>query len=487
MTRPQDNETAFDKKAAGDTPKSRRQGTGQARQNAATLSIFLSEVGGFIVYVAQRFQTDRMQQRASALTFTTLLAIVPLLAVSFAIFAAFPAFERLRDRVQDLIFNNFVPQVGTEVQSYLESFTAKTGSLTAVGTLFLALSAVMLLMTISGAFNEIWRARPPRSIVLRLLVAWAVLTLTPLFFGASLSLSSYLFALAQSTGVGSVTGELAKLAGVIPFLLQAAGFTILFMVVPNAPVRRRDAVIGGLAASILFELLKKGFGLYVTHFPTYQTIYGAMATVPIFLLWVFMCWIMVLFAAELTAALPEWRAGSRDASGKTLSPTRRLEALLSILHQLARAARTGTGIPEKQLVSRCSLSPFELNWALRQLEGRRYITKSDTGRWHLSRDLSGRTLKQLIEEFSLGLSPEISKPQRQSPWAHRLAGLIRTADKNAEDSLALPLSRLVDDQKDDGTFDSHAEQPAPVAPPRRKGFWGRVLGLIGLGALTSTQ
>lgn len=263
----------------------------------------------FLGYVFQRFLRDNCNERAASLTFTSLLAVVPLVAISFAVFAAFPAFQQMRGQLQSFVFNNFVPEIGSVVYEHIDAFTQKTGQLTAVGVVFLALTSVMLLSSVNGTFNAIWQVRESRPLVARLLVYWAVLTLSPILFGASLSLSGYLFAIAEATGVEQYAGSFSRLTALLPVLLQIAGFSILYLVMPNYPVRRSDALFGGLAAGLLFELLKKGFGLYIKTFPTYETVYGALAAFPILLIWIYLAWLLVLLGAEMTAAMPEWRAG----------------------------------------------------------------------------------------------------------------------------------------------------------------------------------
>jgi len=158
-----------------------------------------------MVYVANRFLSDQCTVRAASLTYTTLLAIVPLLAISFAIFSAFPAFDSLQMKVQLYIFENFVPQVGDTVLGYLEGFTKQTGKLTTVGIVFLVVTSVMLLLTISNAFDAIWRAKRERTQVGRLLVYWAVLTLAPLLLGASVSLSPAISSPRPRRAVSSIT------------------------------------------------------------------------------------------------------------------------------------------------------------------------------------------------------------------------------------------------------------------------------------------
>ena len=440
------------------------------------------DLGRFVLYVGERFARDGCPQRAAALTFTALLAMVPLLAVSFAIFAAFPAYESLKSKVQDYIFENFVPQVGTEVQAHIETFTAQTDKLSAVGVVFLAVSAVMLLMTINATMNAIWRTRQTRGLVSRLLVFWAVLTLTPILFGASISLSSVLFAAAQASGVESLTGSLTRFAFALPFLFQAAGLTVLFLVMPNFPVRRRDAVMGGLVAAVLLEGLKKGFGLYITNFPTYETIYGVMATIPIFLVWVYVSWMVVLFGAEFAASLPEWRAGIRRHAREGLPPVRRLAAALAALHALARAARTGEELSDRRLARAARLGPDALSYATRRLAAARYIARTDGGRWVLSRDLEAVRLADLHRDLGLGLGQSIPRVHLQTAWGQRFAEAVANMEAAEDEALAPSLKTLLAPPAV-GEEASALADVAEAEPTPKRSFNARVLALIGLGTL----
>lgn len=439
---------------------------------------------GFSVYAAMRFSQDGCQQRAAALTFTTLLAMVPLLAVSFAIFAAFPAYESLKGEVQNFLFEQFVPSVGREVQAYLEEFTSQTGQLTAVGIIFLAVSAVMLLMSISTTFNRIWHVKQTRGLVQRLLVFWAVLTLAPMLFGASISLSSYLFAIARASGVESVTGSLTRFAFVIPFLLQTAGLAFMFYVIPNYSVRRRDALIGGLVAGIMLDLLKRGFGLYVTYFPTYETIYGAMATVPIFLIWVYLSWMVVLFGAEVTAGLPEWRHGARSPRRDALPPLQRLSAALSVLQVLQRAATEGTTLSERRLARATKSGPMTLGWATRRLKALNYIARTDRNDWVLSRDLSGVSLGSLYAALGLDLTGRLPSGHLNTAWGQRFTEILDEMGRTTNDIMATDLRTLLAPPAvgDDPLPDDVDEEEDDLTPTR--GIMNaKVLALIGLGTI----
>ena len=440
---------------------------------------------GFGVYALMRFQSDGCQQRAASLTFTSLLAMVPLLAVSFAIFAAFPAYDSLKGKVQDFLFEQFVPSVGSEVQNYLEQFTAQTGQLTAVGIIFLAVSAVMLLLTISTTFNTIWRVKQTRGLISRMLVFWAVLTLTPMLFGASLSLSSYLFAYARASGVESVTGNLSNFAFILPFLLQTAGLAILYLVMPNYPVRRRDAFMAGLIAGILLDLLKRGFGLYITYFPTYETIYGAMATVPIFLLWMYVSWMVVLLGAEIAAAMPEWRHGARKPQSEGLPPLQRLSAALSILNALQRATTDGQTLSGRRLARAAKAGPQAIGSLTTSLEALNYITRTERNDWVLSRDLSGVTLAMLYTDLGLDLSGPIPRGHLNTAWGQRFNEVVGDMAEGRDSIMGTDLRTLLapaavgseplpgeNDDIDDG-----------LGGGGKANFNAKVLALIGLGTV----
>jgi membrane protein len=378
----------------------------------------------FLGYVLQRFLRDNCKERAASLTFTGLLAIVPLVAISFAIFAAFPAFQTMRGDLQSFVFQNFVPEIGSVVYAQIDDFTKKTGELTAVGVVFLAVTSVMLLSSINGTFNAIWQVRETRPLVARLLVYWAVLTLSPILFGASLSLSSYLFAVAQATGVEQYTGPLVRLAYFLPLLLQIVGFSILYLVMPNYPVRRLDALFGGLAAGLLFELLKKGFGFYIKSFPTYETLYGALSAFPILLLWMYLAWMLVLLGAEMTAAMPEWRAGIRAARIRMVPAARLLAAALAILHALHIASLRGGGLTNRRMARAAPAAPEAVGLAREKLQQKRYISQGDKQEWLLSRDLEATTLTDLRRDLDLDLDIGDLRYIPRHGWGRRYGEIV---------------------------------------------------------------
>jgi membrane protein len=428
----------------------------QPAQRSAILSRVVSAFA-FLRYVLNRFADDHCAQRSAALTYTALLALVPLLAIGFAVFAAFDAFAGVWEQVQSFVFENFVPQVGSVVQGHLEAFAGKTGQLTAVGVVFLVITSVLLLATISSTLNGIWRTRQTSNLLARLPVYWLVLTLTPLLIGAGLAISGYLFTLARAAGVEEYTGPLTGLAGLVPPVIQIAGLTLLYIFVPNYPVRTGDALVGGITAGLILEILKKGFAFYVVTFPTYQTIYGAMATFPIFLIWMYLVWNVVLYGAELAAALPEWRAGVSGREPGVRSPASILLAAAGVLALLLAATRRGGGVSVRHL-SRKTGQPAELlNQATELLLRGRYIARSDRGAWILSRDLETASLADLHRDLGLSVSSTAAEAARHV-WGKELSGALESLEAVGQKTMDVPLKTLLAVPQDAGEDLARSEE-----------------------------
>lgn len=261
----------------------------------------------FARLVRERFIADRCLRVAGELSYTTLLALVPLTAVGFAMLTLFPVFETWMKAVQEFIYGNFVPAAGVAVQQYLQQFAANAGKLTAVGLAFLIVTALMLMATIEQAFNEIWHAPQTRKRMQRFLSYWALLTLGPILIGVSLSLTSYLISLPLFSESSPLSGVRILALATLPVVFEVMAFMLLYTVVPNHPVRWRHSLAGALFAAALFEIAKRGFGYFVLYFTSYKAIYGAVAALPVFLAWIHLSWTVILLGAVVTAALPQWR------------------------------------------------------------------------------------------------------------------------------------------------------------------------------------
>ena len=257
----------------------------------------------------RRARAERLPQIAGSLTFTTVLSIVPLLAVSFALFTRFPVFRRLENAIEQYLLKSLLPaDISQTVLKNLSQFAENANSLTLVGSLFILTTAMALLLTVENALNQIWSVKRARPFFKRVGLYLLMLAIGPPVVGASLWATSY--ALSASTGlIETLPPSVRFVLTLGPVFLTAVGMTAMFYFVPNAKVRQRDAIAGGLLASVAFELGKRGFAAYVLKVPTYKAVYGAFAAFPVFLLWVYFSWLATLTAALVTANLARVRSG----------------------------------------------------------------------------------------------------------------------------------------------------------------------------------
>ncbi|WP_207717680.1 YihY family inner membrane protein [Caenimonas soli] len=251
----------------------------------------------------RRAREERLAQVAGSLTFTTLLSVVPLLAVSFALFTRFPVFRGAGEAIRAHLLKGLLPaDISRIVLKYLGQFAANTSGLTLVGSLFILATALSMLFSVETVLNRIWQVRKNRTIFARLGLYLLMLAVAPALLGASLWATSYLMA-ASAGLLGGLPPSARFVLNLGPVILGTAGFASLFYFVPNAKVRRREAIAGGLLASIAFELGKHAFAAYLLQVPTYKTVYGAFAPFLVFLLWVYFSWLVTLGAALIAASL----------------------------------------------------------------------------------------------------------------------------------------------------------------------------------------
>ena len=395
----------------------------------------LKRLGRFLGYAVRRFLADGCPLKAGGLGYVSLLSVVPLIAIGLAVLAGFPAFEPWRGQVQEFLVALLVSDAGAEAKEKMAVFIANASRMTGPGLAFLALAAILLMANINAALNAIWRVAEPRPLALRFAVYWAVLTLGPLSIGASLSVSGYAFAAVEWFGVETGAGVLLDLSWLVSFGFSVMGFAILYFLVPNRAVRAWHALAGGFVAALLFESLKRGFGLYLEHFPSYEVIYGALAAVPVFLVWLYLAWTAALFGAEIAAAMPEWRAAQARGSVEA-GPGARLALALSLLARLQAASRDGVKPKERRLGAGLPATPGEIDGTLRRLRRAGYIARSLAGRWVLSRDLETVTLGDLAATLHLGLAPGAD----WEPAAQRAVEGLAAA---ATDHMARPLGDIV--------------------------------------------
>lgn len=265
----------------------------------------LRRPSAFVWLLLKRFRNDGCFSRAGSLAYATLFSLVPLLTVSFLLLTAFPIFQEIALKIQNFVINNFVAASAEIVQQHLEKFVRHTSKLSIIGMLFLVATAVLMIFNMEQAFNAIWRTPKQRSFLSAFVIYWAVLTLTPILIGVGLLLTTYLISLPLISEATQILGLQKLIFLLTPYISTLAAFTILYLAVPHCKVKFRDAFVGGLVAMVLFEFTKQGFVFYITHFSVYRLLYGALAAVPIFLIWIYLCWLITLFGAVVSATLGE--------------------------------------------------------------------------------------------------------------------------------------------------------------------------------------
>jgi membrane protein len=403
-------------------------------------------------YVEKRFRADGALNMASSLSYTSLLSLVPLLAIALAMLAAFPVFDDVRERLEASLFHYLVPEVGEQVQGYVTGFVANAGKLTAAGIVGLAVSSVMVLVTIESSLNVIFRVATPRSPMSKVLVYWTALTLGPLLLGASFSMSAHLSMSANLYAAGDwveregLSSMRQMFAQVSPTLLLVVAFALLYVAVPNRRVKTGDALIGAVAAGLAFTGLRWGFAVYVANSRAYGSIYGAVAMVPIFLFWMYLSWTVVLFGAELAAALPEWRLARHDLGGP-LPARRRLVMALNILAALLDdARRNGRGCGRQDLLDAVGEAEHPFLTVLDRLQTEGYVVPTADNRWVLGRDLEGVTLADVVHGLDLGLHlSEAEAETYAAPWMARISDCLIEAARAETAALNLPLRPVLDE------------------------------------------
>jgi len=267
----------------------------------------------FFHYLIKRVKQGQLQVVAGYLSYVSLMSLVPLMVVALSVATAFPIFAEFHDSVEQFVYDNFVPTASDVVQQYLSSFVENASKMSAVALSFLFVAALLLISAIDKTFNNIWQVTKKRRVITSFSIYWMILTLGPLLVGASVAITSYIVSLV-SLGIDDSFGITSLFFRLLPLLSSMAAFVLLYMLVPNTTVPFKYALSGAFVAALFFEFAKKIFAIYLTAFPSYQAIYGALAIVPILFLWVYLSWLIVLGGALITVSLQEYEL---EAAGKS--------------------------------------------------------------------------------------------------------------------------------------------------------------------------
>ena len=388
-------------------------------------------------YLLNRFVEDRLNASAAALTFVSLFALVPLLTVTLSIASALPAAGNIEDKLNEFLLQFLLPESSTQVVQYLSTFISQARALTAFGVIILLVSAILMLRNVEKALNDIWRNRANRKPLASFLLYWAVLSLGPAAIGFGLGIRAYLFAATNDWGGLHLFGLGSLLISLLPFVISAIGLTCLYAVVPNCQVPLRHALIGGVFAAITFTIARMLFTAIMAK-SSYTLVYGAFAAVPLFLLWIYVTWIIVLIGAVLAHSLSAYQTEEQAQT-----PT--LMKALDILFLFWRAQKEGRGIAELEILRANDVLPGGIDadsWrSIRDtFSSAQLLKRLDRGHYLLSRDLHHFTLAELAE--LLRAEPSYLLAEQAMPWQRTAAAMLQNNVDQESSRLATPLAEL---------------------------------------------
>ncbi|WP_444930317.1 YihY family inner membrane protein [Microbulbifer sp. SSSA002] len=389
----------------------------------------------FAMSLWKLFNEKDCRQNAAALTYLTLFGIVPLVTVSYAMLSLFPDFAGLQSKLQEQLFSHFLPQSGQEIQKYISSFSEQAQRLTGVGIGMLIVTAGLTLRGIEETFNAIWDVPKGRSGVSSFLLYWAILSLGPILLGAGLATSTYLFSQKLFLGGADSFEVTSLLLRVLPFIFSTIVFTLLFIAVPNCNVPLRHGIEGGIIISVAFEIMKYLFGVLVAR-SSVQAIYGAFAVVPLFLLWIYLMWILVLAGCVLVRTLAVYQAATQEREHSDLV------AILIVLWQMYRKCAQGRPLRERD-ISRMGIKFAQWRKLRNILQTNRMITQTDRNDYVLLRDLNSVSLVELASWLSEEWMPSgIPVNLDGLPWYVEVEQRFANARESTREQLGITVGAL---------------------------------------------
>ncbi|MBV8118838.1 MAG: YihY family inner membrane protein [Alphaproteobacteria bacterium] len=420
--------------------KRRESGDRGALQRAAATG------GSFTLYSLRRFNADGCFAASGALSYAALVSLVPLAVIALGTLSVMPIFSQLHDQILAFVFKYFVPSIGEQAGWWFRAFADSATQTTAIGVVGIAATGVMLLATVEDQLNLIWRVTAPRPWSQRVLAYWALITLGPLLLGLSLSLSTYFEIAARRVGFGQEavlwieSGWLHGIARTIPALLEFVVLTLVYWLIPNCAVRWRDAATGAVVAVAAVEMLKIGFAIYIGAASYYETVYGALAAIPIFLLWMYISWMAVLLGAEVAAALPLWRID--ESVGKFSGGGVRLGLSLALLAALARAQRSGAVLTTQALATELGVATTVVDDHLAPLASAGFAAHTQAGHWVLAWNPENATLRDLYDALHLPFAGSwLGKVS--APWQRQVEPAIRRIVSAEAAAMQLTIAALI--------------------------------------------
>ena len=406
----------------------------------------VATAAAFALYSLRRFNADGCFAASGALSYTTLVSLVPLAVIALGSLSSFPIFAPVRDQLLGWVMENFVPSVGAQAAWWFRAFADSATRTTAIGAAGIGATSILLLVTVEDQLNLIWRVTAPRPWVQRLLAYWTLITLGPLLIGVSLSLSTYFEIAARQAGFGEqalawlASSWLHGLARAVPALLEFIALTLLYGLIPNCAVRWRDGALGAMIATLAIEILKIGFSIYISATSFYNTVYGALAVIPIFLLWMYISWMAVLVGAVVAAALPNWRIDERI--GTVPAGGVRLGLSLALIAALARAQRDGETRSTPALAGELGVATTVIDEHIKPLVEAGFAAHTQSGRWVLAWSPESATLHDLYEALHLPLAGRWTE-QVSAPWQRLVAPAMDRFVKAETAAMQVTIASLI--------------------------------------------
>lgn len=369
----------------------------------------------FLRYVVLSYFRHDCPKVASYLAFTSLFALVPMLTVIYAILALVPELKGLESKMEQFVFEHFVPTTGTQLEEYFRDFAQQTNNLTSIGIVMLLVTAVMMLRKIETTFNVIWHVSVSRKGVNGFLLYWALLSLGPVMMGGTFAVSSYIISQQILYDVVALPGFQKFMLGILPILMSSVAFSLAYLTIPNTKVPIKHGIAGGILAAFLFDIARQGMTLFISLSPSYHIVYGAFAAVPIFLIWVLVSWNILLMGAEFVQALTNFNISKSRAASS-------LGNILSILQQLYQLQSSGQMVEATDMLRRMPwLAAEEWEVYTDKLAKANLIYMHGEGEISLTRDLHKYSLAQLYSDcFGDILSLDL---QGAGAWQRRVQKL----------------------------------------------------------------
>ncbi len=405
--------------------------------------ITVGESINFLRYLLNRFKQDRCAQSAAALTYMSLFAIVPLMTVMYSVLAALPAFDTVGEQIQSYIFSELIPSGGSEISEYMRQFSSQAINLTGVGIGLLVITAILMLKNIENVFNAIWKTRTNRSGVSSFLLYWAVLSLAPFCIGIALAITTYLASLSVFITELDVIGIGPQLLPLVPSLMGVAACILIYATVPYCPVPFKHALTGGITAVALFVAAKTLFTKLIVG-SSYTFIYGAFAAIPLFLLWLYVSWQIILLGAVLVHSLSSYSQTKIRRSGLLIDA-------LSILYLLWGKQGQGQGASEREIMDqpasglKGTISEAHWHTIEKHFIEQQLIQRSENGKIFLSRDLDRISLWQIcgwLTDSGAAYYTQISENSCEIPWLQHVESEISELRQHQQQKLDLKLGDL---------------------------------------------